>query len=177
MPALLDQLLDNEQQTQADALATYRELLARRHEPQDGDADTLRRVMALLRITPRDFEGDGHALANVASLSAKILPPDQLREVSRRRDEARLECEKSLRELLHAMVDRLDDIQHGQSVEMFLARVGAPKGTVPFQQRRDAIVAKWVDAQNEHMTKTGLHDQNSRQADAIRRQHPRAFAD
>jgi hypothetical protein len=178
MPELLDQLLDNEQQAQADARDAYRRLLARRDNPEPGDADLLRRTLAALGITSADFKADAAAVATVTRLEAAILSPAELKSTNEARTAACKTAEAELRQLARDMVDSVDPMALPHVIGFLMPRAGAaPKGTLPFHQQETSITQRWVDAQNTHMSRVGLHEQNSKQAAALRAKHPRAFAD
>jgi hypothetical protein len=178
MPELLDQLLDNEQQAQADARDAYRRLLARRDNPEPGDADLLRRTLAALGITSADFKADAAAVANVTRIERGILSADALKSADAERRAAQETFHSELRQLLRDLADSLDDLQLPHAVNAVMRfGVTTPKGSKPFHVRSDDVLQAWVAAQTHHMSLKGLHDQNTQQAAKVRAAHPRAFAD
>lgn len=178
MSQLLDQLHDSQEQTQADALATYRALLARRDEPHDGDADLLRVTLATLGITAADFKADAASLAKVAGLERQILTPDALKELGAKLRTAEGQWVAEQRQLAKDIVDGMEPILLYHVLNWLMPRAGAaPEGSKPFGVRQTDINGRWVAAQNAYNGTKGMHDQNSQQAAAIRARHPRAFPD
>jgi sigma54-dependent transcription regulator len=154
-------------------LATYRALLARRDEPQDGDADRLRDVMAAMGLTPDDVKADSAALSKAADLDGKILGPDALAALKADHAAAVEQWQADAKKLMCDCVDtfQLHQLERAMSIIVMSSSLsGAANREAELRERGQTIGSGFYCA-------TGSQESYRQQAAAIRAKNPRAFAD
>jgi hypothetical protein len=163
----------------ADALETYRSILARRHAPGPNDAEALRDCAVTLGVTPAGVEADARALDEAEALARRVLSPAEATERRAAHDAA-------VTAILHELRGLFADALAGLTDDQFQRAIGAvhqalftvlfpSDAATALDDRWKEIGARYVAAGEAYRTALVSSGQAAAQLAELRRAHREAF--
>lgn len=108
MTMLLNKLTEANVARWGECQRNYRALIRRADAPLDGDEELLRDAMALMAITPREFQMDVYAIAEEQRLTGLIRTREQLDEAKAASEAEKNRIAGEVRAAIRESIDKLD---------------------------------------------------------------------